>query len=80
VSAFLIEYGALGLIAAAIAALIGTAVGYLVLTRIMRSDFVFAPGAVASSALVSLVITLALGLAGTWHALGQKVAPLLRNE
>jgi putative ABC transport system permease protein len=80
VTAFLLEYGALGLIAAAIAAVIGTVVGYLVLTELMRSDFVFAPSAVASSTLVSLAITLALGLAGTWHALGQKVAPLLRNE
>jgi putative ABC transport system permease protein len=79
-TAFLIEYGALGLIAAAIAAVLGTVVGYLVLTELMRSDFVFAPGAVTSATLVSLAITLALGFAGTWHALGQKVAPMLRNE
>jgi putative ABC transport system permease protein len=74
------EYGALGLIAALIAAALGTLIAYLVLTELMRSDFVFAPRAVASGTLVSLTITLALGLAGTWHALGQKVAPLLRNE
>jgi len=26
------------------------------------------------------VLTVALGLVGTWYALGQKAAPLLRNE
>ncbi|MBI1776021.1 MAG: ABC transporter permease [Proteobacteria bacterium] len=80
VTAFLLEYGCLGLIAALIASVLGTVVGYLVLTRLMRSDFVFAPNAVASSTLVALAITLALGLAGTWHALGQKAAPMLRND
>jgi putative ABC transport system permease protein len=29
---------------------------------------------------IAAVITLAFGLAGTWRALGQRAAPLLRNE
>jgi len=29
---------------------------------------------------IAAVITLAFGMAGTWRALGQRAAPLLRNE
>jgi putative ABC transport system permease protein len=31
-------------------------------------------------AVIAAVITLAFGMAGTWRALGQRAAPLLRNE
>jgi putative ABC transport system permease protein len=78
--AFLLEYGLLGLVTAAIAAAVGTLAAWLVLTRIMRADFVFLPGAVIATALLATAITVAFGFAGTWRALGQKAAPLLRNE
>jgi len=77
---FLLEYGLLGLVTAAIAAGIGTLAAYLVLTEIMRADFVFLPGAVVTTALLATAITVGFGFAGTWRALGQKAAPLLRNE
>jgi len=77
---FLLEYGLLGLVTAAIAAAIGTLAAYLVLTEIMRADFVFLPGAVVTTALLATAITVGFGFAGTWRALGQKAAPLLRNE
>jgi len=47
---------------------------------VMNIDWVFLPGAVAATTLLCAAITLALGLVGTWRALGQKAAPLLRNE
>ncbi len=78
--AFLLEYGLLGLVTAAIAAAIGTLAAYLVLTEIMKSGFVFLPGAVITTALLATAITVAFGFVGTWRALGQKAAPLLRNE
>ena len=78
--AFLLEYGLLGLVTAAIAAAIGTLAAFLVLTEIMRADFVFLPGAVITTALLATAITVGFGFAGTWRALGQKAAPLLRNE
>jgi putative ABC transport system permease protein len=77
---FLLEYGLLGLVTAAIAAAIGTLAAFLVLTEIMRADFVFLPGAVITTALLATAITVGFGFAGTWRALGQKAAPLLRNE
>jgi putative ABC transport system permease protein len=78
--AFLIEYGLLGLVTAAIAGLIGTAIAWTVLTRVMEIPWTFLPSAVLGTALLSTVITLALGFWGTWRALGQPAAPLLRNE
>jgi len=81
IRAFLIEYGLLGLVAAAIASLIGTIAAWAVLTGVMRvEEWVFLPVALTATALISLGITLILGLAGTWLALRRKAAPLLRNE
>jgi putative ABC transport system permease protein len=79
-SAFLLEYGLLGLLAAAVASLLGTIAAYLVLTQVMRTEWVFLPGAVALSGGVALALTLALGYAGTWRALGASPAAYLRND
>ncbi|HLI10409.1 MAG TPA: FtsX-like permease family protein [Alphaproteobacteria bacterium] len=79
-AAFLIEYGLLGAAIAAIAAGIGTLAGYLVVTRVMRGDWGFLPATVAVTILGCTALTLALGFAGTWRALGARPAPLLRNE
>ncbi|HYM03076.1 MAG TPA: FtsX-like permease family protein, partial [Stellaceae bacterium] len=78
--AFLIEYGILGLATAAIAAAIGSLAGYLVLTRVMHQEWSFLPLAVASTALIATLLTLSVGYASTWRALGAKSAPYLRNE
>ncbi len=78
--AFLLEYGLLGGLTAAIAAVLGSLAAFLVITEIMRLEFVFQPWAVVSTAVIATAITLLFGFAGTWRALGQKAAPLLRNE
>ncbi len=78
--AFLLEYGLLGLISAVIAGAVGTVTAWAVLTQLMRWDWTFLPSAVVTTALISTAITLALGFVGTWRALGQPSAPLLRNE
>ena len=78
--AFLIEYGILGLTTAAIAAALGTLAAYLVLTRVMHQEWTFLPGALVSTALIATALTLGIGYAGTWRALGAKAASFLRNE
>ena len=78
--AFLIEYGLIGLATAAIAAGLGTLAAWLVLTRVMHQDWDFLPLAVAATALLATLLTLAAGYLGTWRALGAKPAPFLRNE
>ncbi|HYC03370.1 MAG TPA: FtsX-like permease family protein [Azospirillaceae bacterium] len=80
VRAFLVEYGLLGLITALIAGVLGTVVAWAVLTQVMELDFTFMPGAVLATAALSTAITLGLGFLGTWRALGQPAAPLLRND
>ncbi|WP_169728469.1 ABC transporter permease [Niveispirillum irakense] len=78
--AFLLEYGLLGLMTAAFAGVLGTLVAWGVLTRVMEFDFVFLPESVLLTTLLCTGITLTLGFIGTWRALGQPAAPLLRND
>lgn len=78
--AYALEYGLLGLLAAAIAAVVGTAAAWAVLTYVMGVDWAFLPSAVVTTAALSTAITVAAGFVGTWLAMGQKAAPLLRNE
>jgi putative ABC transport system permease protein len=78
--AFLLEYGLLGLLTAAVAVAVGSLAAFLILSAVMGMPFTFLPGAVVGTAAAALAATLALGLAGTWRALGQRAAPLLRNE
>jgi putative ABC transport system permease protein len=76
----LLEYGLLGLVTALIASVIGTVAAWAVVTEVMKFEFSFDPLAVTGAATIAIVVTLALGFYGTWRALGQKAAPLLRNE
>ena len=76
----LLEYGLLGLFTAAVAAVIGSAAAWAVVTEVMRFSFRHDPEAVAVTVAISVAITLSLGLAGIWQALRQKAAPLLRNQ
>jgi putative ABC transport system permease protein len=78
--AFLIEHLALGLAAAGIAAALGTLAARLVTKEIMHIDWAFLPVPVALTAILAAVLAIALGFAGTWRALGQPAAPILRNE
>ena len=78
--AFLVEYGLLGLVTAVIAAAIGSLAAYYVLTDLMELDFTFLPGTAAATACLGVLVTLLLGFWGTWRALAQKSAPLLRND
>ncbi len=78
--AFLIEYGLLGLSTAVISGAIGTFTAWAVVVWLMDMQWKFIPQAVWLTLVVCLVVTLAVGFAGTWRALGQKAAPLLKNE
>ena len=78
--AFLVEYGLLGLVTAVIAAAIGTLAAYYVMTDLMELGFTFLPGTAAATACLGVLVALLLGFWGTWRALAQKSAPLLRND
>ncbi len=78
--AFLLEYGLMGLVTAAIAAAIGTAAGWVIVTQVMGLEFSFLPLSVALTMVLAVAVTLLFGFAGTFRALSVKAAPLLRNE
>lgn len=77
--AYLVEYGLLGIATAALAAGLGSAAAWVVLTRIMGLDWVFLPGEAAATVLGATAITMIFGFVGVWRALGRKAAPVLRN-
>jgi putative ABC transport system permease protein len=77
---FALEYGFLGLVTAALAALLGSLGAWLFVTYALEAPWMLLPGAVAATALIGLLVTLLLGFAGTWRALGEKAAPHLREE
>ena len=79
-AAFLVEYGLMGLASALVAAGLGTLVAYVLVTRPLRADWIFVPGPVGIVLLGAVALTVALGFAGTWRALGAAAAPQLRNE
>ena len=78
-SAYLLEYGALGAITSVFGILAGTLAGWLIVTRVMRLDF--RPDLVGALGVTGLAVAFAVvvGLAGTWRILGQKPAPYLRQ-
>lgn len=81
VKAFLLEFGLIGLLAAILAVLFGSLAAWAVLTNVMRVEsftFLFLP--VALTVLLAIAVTLLFGFGGTWRALQQKAAPLLRND
>ena len=78
--AFVLEYGLLGIATGVIAAVIGSITAWAVVRFLMGMEWAFLPNAVVLTVVICLVVTLVVGFAGTWRALGQKAGPLLRNE
>ena len=79
-AAYMAEFAVLGLVAGVAAAGLGTAGAWLVITRLMRTDWQFAPGAALTGLALCLALALVIGFAGTWRALGRKAAPVLRHD
>jgi putative ABC transport system permease protein len=78
-SAFLIEYALLGLIAAIFGLIAGSFAAWYVVTEVMRSNFMLLPDVALSATAIALILTISFGLLGTWRILGQKAAPILRD-
>jgi putative ABC transport system permease protein len=76
---YAIECALLGFITASIAIVAGTLAGAYVVKEVMRFSFVFAGQAALLASAFAVVLTVLFGLIGTWRALGQKPASVLRN-
>jgi putative ABC transport system permease protein len=78
-AAYALEYLLIGLVTVLFGVAMGTLAADLIVTRVMEFPFVFVAGQAAGAALAAVAVTLALGLAGTFTALGRKPAAVLRN-
>jgi putative ABC transport system permease protein len=78
-SAYALEYLALGLATALFGVAAGSAAAAFVITRVMNLSFVWLPEPLLLAAAGAVAATVTLGLIGTFKALGQKPAPVLRN-
>jgi putative ABC transport system permease protein len=78
--AFATEFTLLGLAAGSISAIAGSLAAAAIIKGPMNVAFSFHPLVVVGTLLTGISLTLLLGLAGTWKALGQKPATYLRNE
>jgi len=79
-TAWLVEFGVLGVVAGLLAAGVGTLASFGVLRYVMHADWSLLPGTLLGTILASLLIMLVFGFAGTEAALRVKPAPLLRND
>lgn len=79
-AAYLMEYAVLGLVAAAIAAVVGSVAAYIILTQVMGASWIWLPTTVARTAVLAVAVTVLFGLVGTWAALAERPAPYLRND
>jgi putative ABC transport system permease protein len=78
--AFAAEFLVLGLAAGAIAALVGSLAAWRILEGPLDTAFHLETGTILATLAVGITLTLVLGLAGTWRALGQKPASWLRED
>ena len=79
IAAYTIEYLLLGTATALFGVLAGSLAGWLIVADLMHLRFIWLPLPAFAAALGAVAVTVVLGLIGTFTALGQKPAPVLRN-
>jgi putative ABC transport system permease protein len=78
-SAYALEYGSLGAATAVFGLLAGTLAAYLIVTRVMNIPFGLDLSGAVLAATLAVLVSVGLGLIGTYRILSQKPAPYLRN-
>jgi putative ABC transport system permease protein len=79
IAAFSLEYMLIGLATAIFALAAGGIAAWFVVAHIMTLPSHFMPEVAVATIVIALVVTVGIGLVGTWQVLGQKAAPVLRN-
>ncbi len=79
IAAYALEYLLIGLATAVFGVAAGSLAAALVLTEVMNLPFVWLPLPALAAAAGATAATVVLGLIGTFTALGQKPAPVLRH-
>ena len=78
-AAYALEYLLIGAATAIFSVSAGTLAAYFVVTKLMEFPFVWVATTAFEAAAAALLVTVAIGLAGTFNALGRKPAAVLRN-
>jgi putative ABC transport system permease protein len=78
-TAYAIEYALIGGATAIFGVIAGSLAAWLIVTELMNLDFNWLPLPALLATVGAVGVTVALGLLGTFSALGQKPAPVLRN-
>ncbi|MBZ6075672.1 ABC transporter permease [Microvirga puerhi] len=79
VLAYALEYGFLGAATAIFGLLAGSLAAYLITTRVMNLSFVPDLSGALLASLLAVLVSVCLGLLGTWRILSQKPALYLRD-
>ena len=78
-AAYALEYLAVGVATAVVGVAAGSLAAFMVMTEVMNLSFVWLPLPALAATLAAAGLTIAFGLIGTFSALGQKPAPVLRH-
>lgn len=79
VGAYVLEYAILGLAAAAFGLAAGIFVARFIAVDLMELQFIILPATAIGAVAIAVAVTVGLGLVGTWRALGEQPAKVLRN-
>ena len=79
IAAYGLEYALLGAATALFGVLAGSLAAWMVVSKVMNLTYVWLPVPALIAAGAALVVTIVFGLIGTYGALGQKPATVLRN-
>jgi putative ABC transport system permease protein len=77
---FLAEYAVLGTAAGLVGAVLATALSWGVMRWILDVPWLFQPSAIAIGILMTVVLTISVGVLSTFRILGLKPLPVLRQE
>ena len=76
---YLIEYGLLGFLSAFVSIILASSVSWIIVSKIMKTDFSLSLSAIFFTTSISLMLTISLGLFRTWRSLGMKTSSVLRS-
>jgi putative ABC transport system permease protein len=77
---YLIEFAALGLVTAVVAAALAAAVAWAVVVQLMQFDWTPRIDIIVATIVVCTVLAVLAGFVGTWRHLSGSAAPLLRDD
>ena len=76
---YVIEYSLLGLLSAVVSIILASSISWIIVTKLMKTDFSLGFTAILFTTIISLLLTISLGLFRTWRSLGRKASSVLRS-